>query len=895
MVGVPADDPDETTGTAWGVGEPGRHRPGPGRAATRPPAVDGSADRPAVEDHRDDPSRHGRTGATSPGNARDGRRGDEQNDADPFGDWYGGGAPDPAEQHPGDRAEADRPDGYDAADVAGPSTGSWPYESPDADDAAATRSRDPRTHGSDPGGPQPHHAGPHGVRPDDPDAYGASAADPGYPDEPWGGRAPHRSDRYAPDPRPTGGYAAERGDAQRYADHPGSRPAVGRLGAGPGGTDPHAVAPHPGADHPGPDPADERAADERAGGPWWTDERPAAQVRDDPYAATPYATRPPVHHDGTATDATEPAGHRSPDTPGPDRTPAPHPADEGVHRGRAGTDGAGPPDDRYGDSPYGEALFGDSLFGGHHGAARPAADPAPSWGSADHDPSADAGSHAAGVDATGGFDLRARRRIPDPGPPTSPGMPVRRPGDPPGVPAELFVETTMETPALRFDDEPAEPAESAEPAEPEEAPEPAPRGPWWRSWVQRSSRSRSDNAPDSGVGGHGHGHGHTPARPAGRRVRILIAALLVPCALATLVGVVLLWPTGGPPGTAQASAQQPVQAQVTAARATDCTPGSGDGGCVALVVHMADGPLPGRDLVQVVPIEPGSPQFAIGDQVVLGWSGADPQDAGSYQIVDFQRGAPLAWLAGLFAAAVLLLGRWRGLAALAALVLSFGVLLLFVLPSILAGNDPLAVAVVGSCLIMFVVLYLTHGPSARTSTAVLGTLASLALIGALGAVFSAAAQLTGLDDQTSNLIASLGTGVDARGLLLAGVVIGALGVLDDVTVTQTSAVWELRAANPTMGARRLFTAAMRIGRDHVASAVNTLVLAYAGAALPLLLLFSLSGQGFGAVVTAQDVATEVVRTLVGSIGLVASVPITTALAAAVAVREKAPEGQDAPA
>jgi hypothetical protein len=241
-------------------------------------------------------------------------------------------------------------------------------------------------------------------------------------------------------------------------------------------------------------------------------------------------------------------------------------------------------------------------------------------------------------------------------------------------------------------------------------------------------------------------------------VRILIAALLVPCALATLVGLALLWPTGGPPATAHTAGQDLVRAQVTATRATDCTAGSGAGGCIALVVHMADGPRPGQDLVQVVPVEPGTPQFAVGDQVVLGWSGADPDDAGSYQVVDFQRGTPLMWLAGLFALAVLVLGRWRGLAALAALALSFVVLLFFVVPAILAGRDPLAVAVVGACLIMFAVLYLTHGPSARTSTAVLGTLLSLALIGALGAAFSAAAQLTGLDDQTSNLIATLGTG-----------------------------------------------------------------------------------------------------------------------------------------
>nr|WP_214408177.1 YibE/F family protein [Pseudonocardia lacus] len=385
----------------------------------------------------------------------------------------------------------------------------------------------------------------------------------------------------------------------------------------------------------------------------------------------------------------------------------------------------------------------------------------------------------------------------------------------------------------------------------------------------------------------GHGHGHSPAAPAGRRVRILIAALLVPCALATLVGVVLLWP-GSAPAPSSALSQEPVRATVTRAAASDCTPGSGDGACMTLLLAMQDGPMPGRDLVQVVPVEPSTPRFAVGDRVVLGYSGGDPEDPGSYQIVDFQRGTPLIWLAALFAAAVIVLGRFRGLAALAALALSFAVLLLFVLPAILSGSDPLAVAVVGSGLIMFAVLYLTHGFSARTSVAVLGTLLSLAVIGGLGTLFAALAELTGLDDQTANLIASLGTGVDARGLLLAGVVIGALGVLDDVTVTQTSAVWELRRANPDLGAPALFAAAMRIGRDHVASAVNTLVLAYAGASLPLMLLFSLSGRGLADVVTSQDVATEIVRTLVGSIGLVASVPITTGLAAVVASRERVP-------
>jgi uncharacterized membrane protein len=366
---------------------------------------------------------------------------------------------------------------------------------------------------------------------------------------------------------------------------------------------------------------------------------------------------------------------------------------------------------------------------------------------------------------------------------------------------------------------------------------------------------------------------------------VLLAALLGPCALAALVGLVLLRPTGGPPPTAESAAQQPVRGQVIATEADDCAEGDGKKACTAVTVHLTDGPRAGNDLVQVVPREPGTPVFAVDDPVVVSWSGGDPDDPTSYQLVDFQRGAPLGWLAALFAAAVIVLGRWRGLASLAALGVGFLVLLEFVLPAILSGRSPLAVAVVGAGVIMFAVLYLTHGLSARTSTAVLGTLVSLALIGVLGAAFSAASRLTGLDDQTNALITSLGTGVDARGLLLAGMVIGALGVLDDVTVTQTSAVWELHAANPRLGATGLFRAAMRIGRDHVASAVNTLVLAYAGAALPLLLVFQLSGRSLLDVVTSQDIASEIVRTLVGSIGLVASVPVTTAVAALVASRE----------
>ncbi|MDQ3403747.1 MAG: YibE/F family protein [Actinomycetota bacterium] len=416
---------------------------------------------------------------------------------------------------------------------------------------------------------------------------------------------------------------------------------------------------------------------------------------------------------------------------------------------------------------------------------------------------------------------------------------------------------------------------------------PARRGPAPKPDPQRASEPDADSVPAKRTG-HGHGHGHGPARPVSRPVRTLLLALLTPFALAAAIGMALLFPTGdGPRGSG--NNQQPIHGAITATESGSCTAGTDSGGdqCLTVTVEMTDGAAAGSDIRTTVPLEPSTPRFAVGDDVVLSYGGGDPLSGQSYQLVDFQRGAPLIVLAALFAVAVLALGRWQGLKALAALGLSFVVLLLFVLPAIIGGESPLLVAIVGAGVIMFVVLYLTHGLSARTSTAVLGTMVSLALIGALGALFAAAAKLTGLDEDTAILVGTLGQPIDTRGLLLAGIVIGSLGVLDDVTVTQTSAVWELRAANPALGWRELYAAGLRIGRDHVSSAVNTLVMAYAGAALPVLLYSSISGVGLGTILGSQSIAQEIVRTLVGSIGLVAAVPATTAVAALVAVREPA--------
>ncbi|HWL35602.1 MAG TPA: YibE/F family protein [Frankiaceae bacterium] len=385
----------------------------------------------------------------------------------------------------------------------------------------------------------------------------------------------------------------------------------------------------------------------------------------------------------------------------------------------------------------------------------------------------------------------------------------------------------------------------------------------------------------------GHGHGHAPAASSPRVRRLLLFAL-APFAVLTLLGLVLLWPGEAPAARdGLGVATETVRGTVESTEAAACDEAGGPAdqplACTRAQVRLTSGP--DRSVVPLVlGNEDGSLRLKKGMKLVLGIEPSAPVEL-RYRVVDVQRGRPLLVLALLFAAAVVGLGRWRGLAALAGLAISLGVLVKFVLPAFLEGASPLPVAVVGAAAIMFVAVYLAHGFTVRTSVAVLGTLVSLVLTGVLAAVFVAAGDFTGIATEEASFIRAAYGQVDVHGLLLAGIVIGSLGVLDDVTVTQASAIWELRAANPGMTPRELYGAGVRIGRDHIASTVNTLVLAYAGASLPLLLLFAVSGVGVGAALTSEVIAQEVVRTLVGSIGLVASVPVTTALAAYVATRD----------
>ncbi len=368
--------------------------------------------------------------------------------------------------------------------------------------------------------------------------------------------------------------------------------------------------------------------------------------------------------------------------------------------------------------------------------------------------------------------------------------------------------------------------------------------------------------------------------PAARRRLLMV--LLAPFVVATVIGLVWLWP-GSVPHDLLARFGVPdalYDATVVRVDRPPCL-GKTDPGveCQVLTVRLDEGPDVEREVALGEMYDSqGLGSFEPGDRVVLSYQAeADPEFQYSYN--DRVRRTPLLVLGLIFAGAVIALGRWQGVRALVGLAFSFGVLGLFVLPAIIDGRSPLAVSLVGASTVALAALYLAHGFRPTTTVAVLGTLLSLMLVGLLGIVFMEAAHFTGLGDEDASFLQLASTSIDLRGLLLGGVVIGALGVLDDVTVTQVSAVWELRQADPSLGHRDLYRAGLRVGRDHVASTVNTLVLAYAGASLPLLLLFTQLNQSLGDTVNGETVAVEVVRALVGSIGLVAAVPITTWLAA----------------
>jgi uncharacterized membrane protein len=257
-----------------------------------------------------------------------------------------------------------------------------------------------------------------------------------------------------------------------------------------------------------------------------------------------------------------------------------------------------------------------------------------------------------------------------------------------------------------------------------------------------------------------------------------------------------------------------------------------------------------------------------------------------FVIADLTRGPAAFWLIVLFVVATIAIGRWTGVRSLLGLAFSVLVIAQFVLPRILAGQNPVLIGIVGAILMALPSLYLVYGLKRKTHAAALGMMAGLLVTWILAALWSRWAHLTGFGtDEGTFLTFATGGRVNLSGVILAGIVIGVLGVLDDIAVGQASAVFELQAANPDLSHTELFRHSMVVGRDHIASMVNTLVLAYAGAALPLFLLVALYQEPLLPTLNRELFVAEIVRTLVGSLGLMLAVPLTSLIATRMAKRQ----------
>lgn len=312
-----------------------------------------------------------------------------------------------------------------------------------------------------------------------------------------------------------------------------------------------------------------------------------------------------------------------------------------------------------------------------------------------------------------------------------------------------------------------------------------------------------------------------------------------------------------------------------------------------LRLRITTGPLAGQEVAVDYGLMITTNQarlFREGDRVLVDHTRTiEGQDF--FTVTDFVRTSPLLWLSLVFVAATLLLSGWQGLRSVIGMGVSLLVIVAFIVPQILQGQNPIVIAILGSVVMMGISLYLVYGWKGKTHVAVVGLFTSLVLTGLLAIWFVGWTRLSGFGAEEAAFLQMAGVQLDTRGLLLAGIIIGTLGALDDIAIGQSSAIFELSAANPLLEWKALFRHGMTIGRDHIAAMVNTLLLAYVGAALPLVLLFSVYTESLGITVNREIIAEEIVRTLVGSLGLLAGVPVTSLIAALVARRPVGPGGQ----
>lgn len=384
--------------------------------------------------------------------------------------------------------------------------------------------------------------------------------------------------------------------------------------------------------------------------------------------------------------------------------------------------------------------------------------------------------------------------------------------------------------------------------------------------------------------GHSHRASSDEDLPIARTVRVTLLAALAVLATLTITGVILLWPDSGKldtirqdtpfaaPGVTTASGR--VLHVAAACPSSESTTAA----CGTIQVKVLDGEGKGdRDVVRIAP-EVTASGLGTGDKVQLLRTPAQHGQPVSYTFVTIDRTTPLLWLALCFVIVVIAVARLRGVMAIVGLGFSALVIFYFLLPALLAGEPAILTATVSASLIMFVVLYSTHGPNLRTSTALAGTLLGIGLTAGISVASIGFSSVTGIADETGGMLSTFAAGLDFQGLLACGVILAGLGVLNDVTITQASSVWELRAASPDMTRRQLFTSAMRIGRDHIASTIYTIAFAYAGASLAVLLLLTIYNRPLTQLISSESLAEEIVRTIVTSIGLILAVPITTGIA-----------------
>lgn len=360
--------------------------------------------------------------------------------------------------------------------------------------------------------------------------------------------------------------------------------------------------------------------------------------------------------------------------------------------------------------------------------------------------------------------------------------------------------------------------------------------------------------------------------------RLGSSLLTLAAGLALVIGLWLL-PDLTPDEVVPAVGQESLHGRIVEALPSDAT------GAPRFAIEVVEGPEAGarieasvQDASQAMPGSSDRDAYEVGDEVVVArFTGPA---GGTAVVTEPWRVPVLGILAGLFAVVVMIVGGLRGARSLVALALTLLTVVKLIVPLLLRGYDPIMLAVLGGAAVTVITLLLTEGANRVTASATVGTFAALALTAVLASLFTAVSGFTALqgNEEIAFLIPLVGERIDLQGILLAATVFGALGVLDDVTITQAATVEQLHRADARATRGGVMARAMRIGRSHIAATVNTLMLAYLGAGLPLLLLFALGGQGPLSVLNSEIVAVEVIRALVGSIGIVAAVPFTTLVA-----------------